>query len=205
MYDYIKGIFTYKNSTSKESFLTIENNGIGYLAEVTARDCAEIEKTGIEGKLYIVLLHREDKMSLCGFLRKEDRDIFSILTSVSGVGSKMALTLLDEFQTSELIGFVIGGNHKELTRAKGVGPKLAQKIILELKDKLMNYNTTAPIEVKTSANQNSQDMEDAQMVLMSLGYERDEIKNAFSKVEQTLNENATAEDILKETLKILSV
>ena len=69
----------------------------------------------------------------------------------------------------------------------------------------MNYNTTAPIEVKTSANQNSQDMEDAQMVLMSLGYERDEIKNAFSKVAQTLNENATAEDILKETLKILSV
>ena len=205
MYDYIKGIFTSKTAASKGVFLTIENNGIGYSAEVMARDYAQIDKTGTEGKLYTVLIHREDRMSLCGFLHKEDRDIFSILTSVSGVGSKMALTLLDEFQSSELIGFVIGGNYKELTRAKGVGPKLAQKIILELKDKLMNYNNTAPIEVKTSAVRNSQDMEDAQTVLMSLGYERDEIKNAFSKVLATLKDNATAEDILKESLKILSV
>ena len=205
MYDYIKGIFTSKTATSKGVFLTIENNGIGYSAEVMARDYAQVEKTGGEGKLYTVLIHREDKMALCGFLHKEDRDIFSILTSVSGVGSKMALTLLDEFQSSELIGFVIGGNYKELTRAKGVGPKLAQKIILELKDKLMNYNNTAPIEVKTSTVQNTQDMEDAQTVLMSLGYEREEIKNAFSKVLVTLKENATAEDILKESLKILSV
>lgn len=205
MYDYIRGIFTLKTAASKGVFLTIENNGIGYSAEVMARDYAQVEKTGTEGKLYTVLIHREDRMSLCGFLHKEDRDIFSILTSVSGVGSKMALTLLDEFQSSELIGFVIGGNYKELTRAKGVGPKLAQKIILELKDKLMNYNNTAPIEVKTSTVQNTQDMEDAQTVLMSLGYEREEIKNAFSKVLVTLKENATAEDILKESLKILSV
>ena len=59
----------------------------------------------------------------------------------------MALTLLDEFESSELIGFVIEGNYKEITRAKGVGPKLAQKIILELKDKLMNYQTKEPIKI----------------------------------------------------------
>ena len=154
MYDYIKGIFAGKNSSSKGFFLTIENNGIGYLVEVMSRDFSAVEKTGEEGKLYTILLHREDKMALCGFLHKEDRDIFSILTSVSGVGSKMALTLLDEFQSSELIGFVIQGNYKELTRAKGVGPKLAQKIIIELKDKLMNYNNTAPIEIKSASEQN---------------------------------------------------
>jgi len=205
MYDYIKGVFTFKNSSSKGCFLTIENNGIGYLAEVSARDFASVEKTGEEGKLYLVLIHKEDKMSFCGFLHKEDRDIFSILTSVSGVGSKMALTLLDQFHSSELIGCVIQGNHKELTRAKGVGPKLAQKIILELKDKLMNYNNTAPIAIKSSKVQNSQAAEDAQMVLLSLGYERDEIKNAMSKAFALLEENAAAEDILKESLKILSV
>ena len=180
-------------------------NGIGYLAEVMPRDFAAVEKTGDEVKLYTILIHREDKMALCGFLHKEDRDIFSILTSVSGVGSKMALVLLDEFQSSELIGFVIAGNHKELTRAKGVGPKLAQKIILELKDKLMNYNNTAPIEIKTSNVQNTQAMEDAQTVLISLGYERAEIKDAFSKAMLNLKNNASAEDILKESLKILSV
>lgn len=205
MYDYIKGLFTAKTSSAKGCFLTIENNGIGYLVEVMSRDYSNVEKSDQEGKLYTVLIHREDKMSLCGFLHKEDRDIFQILTSVSGVGSKMALVLLDEFNSSELIGFVISGNHKELTRAKGVGPKLAQKIILELKDKLMNYNNSAPVTVENSKIESTQAMEDAQMVLISLGYEREEIKMAFSKVMILLGSDATAEDILKESLKILSV
>lgn len=205
MYDYIKGLFTAKTSSAKGCFLTIENNGIGYLVEVMSRDYSNVEKSDQEGKLYTVLIHREDKMSLCGFLHKEDRDIFQILTSVSGVGSKMALVLLDEFNSSELIGFVISGNHKELTRAKGVGPKLAQKIILELKDKLMNYSNSAPVTVENSKIESTQAMEDAQMVLISLGYEREEIKMAFSKVMILLGSDATAEDILKESLKILSV
>ena len=203
MYDYIKGIAAGKTNTSKGCFVTVEAGNIGYLAEITARDFNELPKD--EVKIYTVLIHREDKMSLCGFLRKEDRDIFNILTSVSGVGSKMALTLLDEFQASELIGFVIEGNYKELTRAKGVGQKLAQKIILELKDKLMNYNKTEPIILSSPKVQNSQAVEDAQAVLVSLGYERDEIKNAMSKAVAMLKENAAAEDILKQTLQILSL
>ena len=203
MYDYIKGIAAGKTNTSKGCFVTVEAGNIGYLAEITARDFNELPKD--EVKIYTVLIHREDKMSLCGFLRKEDRDIFNILTSVSGVGSKMALTLLDEFQASELIGFVIEGNYKELTRAKGVGQKLAQKIILELKDKLMNYNKNEPIVISSPKVQNSQAVEDAQSVLISLGYERDEIKNAMSKAVAMLKENAAAEDILKQTLQILSL
>lgn len=203
MYDYIKGILAGKANTSKGCFVTVETGGIGYRLEVTARDFNEIAED--EVKIYTVLLHREDKMSLCGFAHKEDRDIFNILTSVSGVGSKMALTLLDEFQSSELIGFVIEGNYKELTRAKGVGPKLAQKIILELKDKLMNYKESEPIVIQTAKVQNSQAVEDAQTVLISLGYEREEIKAAMSKAVAVLSDNASAEDILKQTLQILSV
>ena len=108
----------------------------------------------------------------------------------------MALTLLDEFQSSELIGCVIQGNYKELTKAKGVGPKLAQKIILELKDKLMNYNNSAPIEIKSSNVQDSQATEDAQMVLLSLGYERDEIKNAMAKAFTILNSNRLSKGLI---------
>ena len=137
-----------------------------------------------------------------GFSQREDRDIFNILTSVSGVGSKMALTLLDEFQSSELIGFVIKGEYKELTRAKGVGPKLAQKIILELKDKLMNYQKSEPISVSTV--QNNQNIDDAITVLTSFGYEKNEIKTAITKAVTLVKENATAEEILKESLKVLS-
>uniref|UniRef100_UPI00402A2962 Holliday junction branch migration protein RuvA n=1 Tax=Candidatus Scatousia sp. TaxID=3085663 RepID=UPI00402A2962 len=205
MYDYIKGIVACKNNTSKGTYATVEVFGIGYLLEITARDFSSLPDNGSEIKIYTILLHREDKMSLCGFLHKEERDIFNILTSVSGVGSKMALTLINEFQSSELIGFVIQGDYKELTRAKGVGPKLAQKIILELKDKLMNYKHDEPIEIKTTTKQNSQAMDDAQTVLISLGYERDEIKSAMSKAVAVLKDNASAEEILKETLQILSL
>ena len=116
----------------------------------------------------------------------------------------MALTLLDEFQSAELIGFVIDGNYKELTRAKGVGPKLAQKIILELKDKMMKYQTTEPIRVQTSTAQQPQAIDDAQTVLVSFGYEREEIKDALSKALPKVKENASAEEILKEALRILS-
>ena len=206
MYDYIKGLLTNRTSGAKGCSATVETSGgVGYLFEITGRDYNTLCNLNESVKLYAVLIHREDKMSLCGFVKREDRDIFNILTSVSGVGSKMALTLLDEFSSSELIGFVIEGNFKELTRAKGVGPKLAQKIILELKDKLMNYKEEEPIKLEISKPQNSQAIEDAQTVLMSLGYEKDEIKSAMSKAVAIVNENATAEDILKETLKILSI
>ena len=205
MYDYIKGVLANKTNSTKGTYITVEAAGIGYLLEVTTRDFNEVKDENV--KIYTVLLHREDKMSLCGFLRKEDRDIFNILTSVSGVGSKMALTLLDEFESSELIGFVIEGNYKEITRAKGVGPKLAQKIILELKDKLMNYQTKEPIKITSITPQkiDNQAVEDAQMVLVSLGYERNEIQNAITKALATLNDKASAEEILKEALRVLSI
>ena len=206
MYDYIKGIPAGKNNSQKNCTVTIENNGIGYLFDVSIRDFTEIsDLDGKEIKLYTVLLYKEDKMSLCGFLHREDRDIFNILTSVSGVGSRVAFTLLDEFPSAELIGLVIQGDFKALTCAKGVGRKLVQKIILELKDKLMNFKTNEPVVIETSKHQDSQAVEDAKTVLVSLGYEREEIKNALSKAFSALTENASAEDILKECLKILSV
>lgn len=207
MYDYIKGIFAYRTATSKGCFATVQTGGgVGYLFEVMERDYSKLPQENEDLKLYSVLIHREDKMSLCGFLKREDRDIFNILTSVSGVGSKMALTLLNSFEVSDLVGFVLDENYKELTRAKGVGPKLAQKIILELKDKLTNYKDVSPVKISTGGTvANAQNIEDAQMVLLSLGYEKDEVSSAVGKAVQRLSESASAEEILKESLKILSV
>ena len=98
-------------------------------------------------------------------------------------------------------------NHRELTRAKGVGPKLAQKIILELKDKLTSYKgenvtTTSSSGVTVPKSQN---IEDAQMVLLSLGYEKDEVATALTKSVAKLSKDAPAEDILKDSLRILSL
>lgn len=208
MYDYIKGIFSYKTSNSKGNFVTVQTGGgVGYLFEVMERDYSILPELNQELKMYCVLIHREDKMYLCGFLKREDRDIFNILTSVSGVGSKMALTLLNSFEVADLVGFVLDGDFKELTKAKGVGPKLAQKIILELKDKLTSYQGTST-NIKTTSQTTipkSQNVEDAQMVLLSLGYEKEEVSTALAKVVAKLSKEAPAEEILKEALKLLSI
>ncbi|MGN0031342.1 MAG: Holliday junction branch migration protein RuvA [Candidatus Gastranaerophilaceae bacterium] len=205
MYDYIKGQFAYKTSGTKGFFATVETCGIGYLCEIMERDFILLPENG-EIKIYTVLIHREDKMSLCGFLKREDRDIFNILTSVSGVGSKMALTLLNSFKVTDLVGFVLEGDYKELTKAKSVGPKLAQKIILELKDKLTTYQDAAPVQnTNLSVKISSQNIEDAKTVLLSLGYLKDEVTQAITKAAEHLQDNATAEDVLKESLKILSI
>ena len=206
MYDYFKGFFAHKICNAKGCFATVDVGGVGYILEIMDRDFAKLPVVGEDVKLYSVLIHREDKMALCGFLKREDRDIFNILTSVSGVGSKMALTLLNSFDVSDLVGFVLDGDYKELTKAKGVGPKLAQKIILELKDKLTSYQESAPIEkIKSVTTVDPQNIEDAQLVMLSLGYAKDEVSDSISKAVQKISSTASAEEILKEALKILSV
>ena len=152
-------------------------------------------------KAYVLLAHREDAMSLYGFSNKETRDIFQILLSVSGVGAKMAIALLNEFDACDLISLVIDGDFKELTKAKGVGPKLAQKIILELKDKLMKTE----LPRNNSSLPQSQAIDDTQAVLLSLGYEDKEIEDALKKVMSTVEDSSNSEEILRKALTCLSM
>ncbi len=204
MYDYFKGFITDKRKTSKGTFITVETADTGFLLEVTERDfiSSEINEHN-KIKLYISLIHREDTMSLYGFLKKETRDIFQILLSVSGVGAKMALALLNEFDDCDLISFVIDGNFKELTRAKGVGPKLAQKIILELKDKLMKADL--PKTSHSASYLQNQAMADVQTVMLSLGYQNDEIESALANVISTIEDISNTEEILRKALTNLSM
>lgn len=202
MFDYFKGIVTDKRKTSKGAYLTIDISGVGYLLEVTERD---FQATSINEdkaqKIYSLLTHREDAMSLYGFLNKETRDIFQILLSVSGVGAKMALALLNEFDACDLISLVIDGNFKELTRAKGVGPKLAQKIILELKDKLMKTELPKTNE----ALPQNQAISDTQAVLLSLGYEEAEIDDTLKRILPSISSSTNSEEVLRKALTTLSM
>ena len=201
MYDYLKGYVSDKRKTEKGSFITIEVAGIGYLLEVPERDFSTFNISDDIIKFYLTLIHREDAMSFYGFSNRETRDIFQILLSVSGVGAKMAIALLNEFDACELISLVIDGNFKELTRAKGVGPKLAQKIILELKDKLIKTElpTTACILPHNQA------INDAQSIMISLGYNDREIEDALAKVVSTVEDSSNAEEILRRALTCLSM
>ena len=202
MFDYLRGLITDKKRTSKGFFITSEVNGTGYLLEVTERDFLQFfVDENIIVKVYVLLTHREDAMSLYGFSNKETRDIFQILISVSGVGAKMAIALLNEFDACDLISLVIEGDFKELTRAKGVGPKLAQKIILELKDKLMKTE----LPRNNSSLPQSQAIGDTQAVLLSLGYEDKEIEDALKKVMPTVEDSSNSEEVLRKALTCLSM
>ncbi len=211
MFDYIKGkIVSKQNNITGAASFVVECNNIGYLINTTGRAVAAAGQEGTDTKVYTTLIHREDAMILCGFLNKEDRDIFNILMTVSGVGMKVALVLLDEFSGCDLISVVIKGDYKELSRAKGVGPKLAQKIILELKDKLINWQKNSPLDLSEVADDSvvsevsSEALNEVQAVLLSLGYSIQEAKAAIKQACRVVDKKDSSEDILKEALSCLS-
>lgn len=203
MFDYLKGIIVDKKKNSKGTFCSLEVNNVGYLVEIPERDfeLISINENDIV-KVYIHLQHKEDAMNLFGFIQKQTRDIFQILITVSGVGAKMALALLNEFDVCDLISLVINENYKELTKAKGVGPKLAQKIILELKDKLIKAEL--PINSKSELPVSSA-VEDTKAILLSLGYDDEEINSAFKRISSDVLEKDNSEEILRSMLTILSI
>ncbi len=188
MYEYIRGELADKYFDKKGYYVVIDVNGVGY-------DKIDVNKG--DAKIYTVLLHREDSMSLCGFLEKEVRNLFNILVQVSGVGPKMALNILNQFELKTLINCVVQEKEKELTQAKGVGSKLAQKIILELKDKFIN--------VELEPEKEDDDMfTEVKNMLMSLQYTLEEINKAKDIVYNMNCDFKSSEDLLKEILKVLS-
>ena len=198
MYEYIKGALASKYADKKGYFVVIDVNGVGYLIEVMKKDYDKININQSSAILYTVLLHREDSMSLCGFLDMEVRNLFNILVKVSGVGSKMAMNILNQFELKTLINCVVQEKEKELTKAKGVGVKLAQKIILELRDKFIN------VELEQEENQNDDIFEDVKNMLLSLQYTEEEISKAQEIINKMNIDIKTSEDMLREVLKILA-
>lgn len=204
MYDYFKGIITnIRNNSYRGASLTVEVSGIGYLIFSTQRTLAKLE-TGQEETIFVSLIHREDSMSFVGFKTREERDIFNILQSVSGVGLKSALQILDEFSINELLEVVINENFKELSRAKGIGAKMAQKIILELKDKLINWAQKTTVQIENSQSDIPSDIvDDAQTIMLSLGYSVSEIREALNNIDSS--KIKTSEDVLRSSLEYLSL
>ena len=202
MFDYIKGILVNKSYP----YCTLECGGVGYLFLVNMRTIEKFGEINSEAKIYTKLIHKEDQMTLCGFYSKQDRVIFDILTGVSGVGVKVALALLDEFETNELVNAVISEDYKQISRTKGIGPKMAQKIVLEIKDKLTKIDVAADI-ISSKANNlkiSSDTIAQAATILQSLGYSQNEYQGALETAISALQKD-DAQELLKEALKILSI
>lgn len=207
MYDYIKGHLVSKQLKSyRGSHIVLETGGIGYLV-LTSKSTIEKIGEADELKVYVSLHHKEDAMYLTGFLTKEERDIFNLLRSVSGVGVKTSFGILEEFSVSQLIDIIIREDAKELSKAKGIGSKAAQKIVIELKDKLINRADDVPEtseNIQEASDIPSKTLNEVKSVLVSLGYSVSEAQEAVKNVLNYKKDASQPEDILKYSLEYLA-
>ncbi len=192
MFYSIKGIITYKN----ESFIVVENQGIGYKI-FSARRTMEESTIGNEVCLYTYMYIREDACDIFGFLTIDELQFFQDLIAVSGVGPKAAVAMLSTFTPQELITAVITGDAKQLAKAPGIGIKTAQRIILDLKDKMKNEEIKDAVIKSNTTYVSSSEAVDA---LLALGYNESEARRAVSAV----GSGFSLEDTIKKALMLLA-
>ena len=191
MYYYIEGTVTYKSF----DFLVVDAGGVGYKIGMADSSISKVS-VGEKRRIFTYLNVREDAMDIYGFLTEEELNLFRLLISVSGIGPKVGLGILSAISPSEFALAVVTGNVKVITKAPGVGPKVAQRIILELKDK-MKKAEIAEMPEDYGAFTDSSD--EAVSALMVLGYSASEAKSVLSKVDAGLS----VEDTVKQALKLL--
>lgn len=180
--------------------VVLENQGVGYRIFTTSAVLARIS-AGSEIKFHTYMNVREDAMQLYGFLTKDDLSVFKLLITVSGIGPKGGLAVLSVMTGNDLRYAVMAGDSKAISKAPGIGAKTAQKVILELKDKLKIEDVfQAPeIEEISSGDGHTELINEAVMALSALGYSQTDAMKAVRQCEIT--ENTAVEDLLKNALK----
>jgi Holliday junction DNA helicase RuvA len=198
MYAYIKGELEEKAN----GYVVIDNNGIGYKIFMSNTGIGRLGELHSNVKVYTYYQVREDNISLYGFNTKEELRMFELLISVSGIGSKSAISMLSNIEPSSFAVAVVSNDIKKITSLPGIGNKTAQRLVLELKDKLKAENelTLNNEEVK-SVVEKEELSSDADSALKILGYSRREIDDVLKKINI---ESMSTEEIIKSALKYLS-
>ena len=198
MFAYIKGSLEMKF----KNYIVIDVGGLGYKIFMSENSINSIGEIGEIIKVFTYYRVREDDVSIYGFKTQEQLRMFELLISVSGVGAKSALVMLSCIEPSEFAIAVISNNVKLLTQIPGIGPKSAQRIILELKDKLKAEQTEEQLEEsKTKTLKVNENVQEAMSGLMVLGYSKKDIEKAF---EHLAVETLSVEDMIKKGLILLS-
>ena len=181
------------------SYFVIECGGVGYKCTAPLSTLASLPSKGNEAFVYTHMAVKEDSVDLFGFLTEAEVDCFRVITSVSGVGPKIGIALLSEFMPDRLMLLIASGDHKTLTRASGVGAKLAQRIVLELKDKtgsvISNVDTISAGNAVAATN-----TAEAVSALVTLGFSQSDSALAVGKLDPSL----PVEALIKEALNLLS-
>ena len=201
MYAFIEGQVVEKTNNT----LVLLAGGVGYLLNCSMSTIAAAPKTGDVMRCHTWLSVREDAMELFGFASKEEKQLFLLLTGVTGVGPKMALALLSTLSASDLRLAIIMEDDKTLARAPGVGKKIAQRITLELKDKLGQFEVSggsaASAPAAAVAPAAADNFAQAMAALTGLGYTPAEARDALQKVG---NQEAPADELLRLALRSMA-
>lgn len=186
----------------RENEIIVDVQGVGYLVGVSAMTLSALPGTGSQVQLFTHTQVREDAVSLYGFLEQDDLEMFERLILVNGVGPKAAMGILGMMSANDLKFALLSGDAKSISRAPGIGPKTAQRVIMELKDKVSLEETFAQRTAAVAGkNDPSQEISDAVQGLTALGYGAAEAMKAVKSIENC--ESMDAEQLLKAALKKL--
>ena len=191
MYYYIKGTLVQKN----DNYIVVDANGVGYMIYTSLNSMQNTGEVGKKITIYTYLQVREDVMDLFGFTTIEEKNMFMHLISVSGVGPKAALYILSVTTPAKFALAVITNDVKTITKASGVGPKMAQRVILELKDKMKTDELEIDLEDE-SDDILSDNRSEAISALVVLGYSSNDAQKAVKGIDGTLS----VEEIIKKAL-----
>lgn len=200
MYAYIKGEIV---DISDDS-LVLECNNIGYNIRIPLSVAQRLPGTGATVKIYTYTSVREDAFQLFGFLSKDDLEIYRKLIAVNGIGPKGALSILSAMSADDLRFAILSGDSKAISKAPGIGGKSAERIILELRDKvhITGDSISADSIAELDAQSNSQAVNEALEALTALGYSPSEALRALKQV--TITEDMDSGAVLKQVLKFIN-
>lgn len=186
-----------------DNWALIDVGGVGYMVEGSARMLDALPSDGEAVSLAIETYVREDQLRLFGFLSEQERSWFRLLMGVQGVGARVALAIQSVLSADELSQAVAAEDKAMVSRAPGVGPKVAQRIVQELKDKVPESHFAVSGAATGEAAVAGQAMREALSALTNLGYQRNHAAQALSAARNALGDDATVEALIKQGLKEL--
>jgi Holliday junction DNA helicase RuvA len=193
MFDYFCGIIAELTPT----YLSIEINGIAYMVHITLNTYSNLKAESKE-KIFVHQIIREDAHLLYGFKEKKEREIFKILLSVSGIGANTARMILSSMTSDEVTNAIATENIHALQNIKGIGTKTAQRMVIELKDKIVKAHSNNQIftpEYNTT-------LEEALSALVMLGFQKSQVEKALTTITRD-QKGLTIEELIKKALKVL--
>ncbi len=195
MISYVRGVLDYK----EPNLVIVDINGIGYEVFVPLSTYQKLPAVGGQVKLHTYHHVREDAVQLYGFLSSEEKEVFELVLSISGVGTKVALSILSFISVNEFRRAIAQGDMKTLTKIPGIGKKSAERMVLELKDKIGDIQ----IDERMLRLLEAESTNDAVSALLTLGASQSAAEYAVYRAERLLGEEAKIEDLIAQALKLL--